>query len=201
MADIGSFLSATRLGAPTWLWATGGVALVAGGYLYYRNKKTAAASTASTLSSSDAAGTTAGVTNPVGYPPQNNTTTTNYLTNPTTPPPTATAVPSIPSSLADLQMGNYVVKGVTAPNGVSDVYPGGVASMVYPGNENNTLDGEANDAFNSMEIFLANPGILTPWPVGTQIAYPLAPEVLLTPPAQTTSTTSVTSPSTTASGS
>lgn len=213
MADIGSWLSTKRLGAPTWLWATGGVAILAFGYLYYRNKKAAAAAstTSTTGNTSSAAGSVAGVTQPTGYPQSINKSISNYYTNPTTPPPVVTPPPTqssgggIPGFLQEIQMSQYTVKGVDtnytggvpASTGyVQDVWPDGIASVVYG------LDPKdyVNHASDAVLIELSNPTLLPPYPPGTVVNYPTNGPNGWVPAPQTTSLTTTAAGATTASG-
>jgi hypothetical protein len=209
MADIGAFLSAKRLGAPTWLWATGGVALVAGAYLYYKNKKATAATATTGTNTSSAAGSVAGITQPTGYPQSVNKSTSNYYTNPpTTPTAPTTDTSGIPGFLQSIAMSQYTVKGtntnykggVPSSTGyVTDNWPDGIASVVYQ------LDPQdyVNHASDAVLIEMSNPTVLPPYPVGTTINYPTNGPSGWVPAPQTTSltTTAAGSPTTSASGS
>lgn len=193
MADLAGFLSAKRLGAPTWLWATGGVALLAFGYLYYKKKKAGTTSTTST-DSTDAAGTTSGVTNPTGYPASINNTSTTYNTNPTPPPVTTSPQWNIPDSIGELQTTQYVVKGAQASNGYSDQYYGGIAQIVGGFSSDDVLD-IASMVFT---INLLNPQLVAqdgPLPIGTSVTVPTEPYAIKAnyqPSGQTTSVTTAT---------
>lgn len=206
MADIGTFLSTKRLGAPTWLWATGGVALVAFGYLYYKNKKATATTAASTTNTSSAAGSVAGVTQPTGYPQSVNKSVSNYYTNPPTTPTPTSDNSGIPGFLESIQMSQYVVKGtntnykggVPSSSGfVTDVWPDGIASVVYG------LDPKdyVNHASDAILIEMSNPTLLPPYPVGTTVNYPTNGPEGWVPAAKTTSLTTTAAGANTASGS
>lgn len=188
MADIGAFLAAKRLGAPTWVWGIGVVAIGAYVYLRYRSNKAAAATT----STGAAAGTTAGVTNPTGYPVSQDFTTTTYNTN---PPPVQSTSPNVPGPLNLIEMGQYVVKGTdtsyaggqpNAQGSVQDVWPDGIAQIVYNLDPND----KANHASDAILITLANPTLIPPYPVGTVVNYPVNGPQGWVPAPQTTSTTS-----------
>lgn len=192
--DLGEWLSTKRAGVPTWLWVFGGVALLSIGVLYYRQKKAAATATPDTGSG---AGTTASIpTGGAAYPmPYSGGDVYVNTPAPTTQPPT-----NIPSAITDLVQGNYVVKGVRAPNGIADNYPAGLAQIVYGLPSSDIID----ESVDSTMIVLANPGKITPWPTGTAIAYPLNPQKLMTATPQTSSMSFVGStgnnPTNTASG-
>lgn len=192
MADIGTFLSTKRLGAPTWIWATGVIAIAAYIYLKYRASKTAS----STTNTGSAAGTTAGVTNPSGYPVSQDFTDTTYNTNPAPTPPTG---PTTPGPLNLIATGQYTVKGqdtaytggVPGANGfVSDIWPDGIAQNVYSLDPND----KANHAGDAILITLDNPTLVPPYPVGTKVTYPLnGPQGWVPVASQTTSSTSLNS--------
>lgn len=131
MPDIGEFLSAKRMGAPTWLWATGAVALVSFGYLYYKNKKAATTTATTSTTGSAAAGTVAGITQPTGYPASVNTSTSNYFTNPSAPAATSsTPTWNMPDAIGQLNTTTYTVTGKTSPAGYPDTQLSGIASII-----------------------------------------------------------------------
>lgn len=204
MADIGEWLSAKRLGAPTWLWATGGVAILAFGYLYYRNKKAAAAA-APTTNTSSAAGSVAGVTQPTGYPQSVNKSVSNYYNNPPTQTPPTQDTSGIPGFLQNIEMSQYVVKGVNTnykggvPDSagfVNDSWPDGVAQIVYGLDPNDAV----NHASDAILIEMSNPTLLPPYPVGSTINYPTNGPQGWVPAAKTTSLTTTAAGAATASG-
>lgn len=180
--NIGEWLSTKRAGMPTWVWATAGVAVLSFAFLYYRQKK-AGASTAA-LNTSNGAGTTASIpTGGAAYPmPYSGG---DVFVN--TPPPNAQSQVNIPSAITALVQGNYVVKGTKSANGTTDNWPGGAAQIIY----GFPADDVTDTSIDAMEIMLANPGKITPWPVGTVLSYPLNPQKLATPAPQTTSYLSV----------
>jgi len=215
MADIAGILAAKRLGMPTWVWATGGVAVAAFIVLKMRANKAAAAAgtTGTTTGSTDPAGNSNGATLTSGaafpMPYSGGDVFVNYPNQ-----PQAAATADIPTAFADLQTSIYVVKGVATPAGNAsagsfpanprdDTAPTGIAQVVYNLGPNDI----ANATFDGLVIMMLNPGLVAPYPVGTQIKYP-TPNSLdrwtLAPTPQTTSVTTTaaggTTPATSASG-
>jgi hypothetical protein len=204
MADLNEFLQAKHLGVPTWLLATGGVAIGAGILLYMRQKKAAAAA-APTTTDSSAAGSVAGITQPTGYPQSVNKSVSNYYNNPPTTQPTADTS-GVPGFLENIQMSQYVVKGIdTSYKGgtpdsqgrVNDSWPDGIAQIVYELDPNDLV----NHASDAVLIELANPTLLPPYPIGTTVNYPTNGPQGWVPAAKTTSLTTTAAGSPTASGS
>ena len=178
MANFGEWIQ-TRRGM---IIAGSVVFVVAAGYLYYRQKKSAATASAST-SGSSSAGNLSNAPTGAAYPmPSSGGDVFINNPNPFQPPV------NIPTALAQLQQGNYIVKGVNSHNGMSDQFAGGVAQIVYGLADDDAI----NIAADGMTITLLNPGAgPQPWPVGSSISYPVNPEKLAPPSAQVSSTTLV----------
>lgn len=205
--DIGEFLSVKRMGMPTWVWATGGVAVLAFGVMYYRQKK-AGATTATATDTPDGAGADDASSAPTSQaafpmPYSGGDVFVNVPSQPQTPVATNSG---IPAAYANRAMGSYVVKGTAAYNAasslgvknpVTDQYPGGVAAIVYglAGNKNNP--DILNIAADVPEIVLVNPTKIPPYPIGTTLSYVLHPERLAPVTTAATQTTTTTNAGTT----
>lgn len=158
----GEVVTKGKIKLPLWAWAVVGGVILGGGYLFYKRRQTAAAAAANTTATTPATAT--------GY--QSPTTILPMFQG--TQPMTGqqfqqlqAANPPLPYSIYTVTgQGHYQLQAAGAP--ITDQWPAGAVISAYGLSTSDIL----NIDFYATILTLMNPGVTSPYPVGTKLRMP-----------------------------